>query len=155
MYTEIVADIDETTLEIVIWLHWAGGVHTSLRVAKNRTGKHRRCANRKVVDLVGELVKIYSDANIASILNRLGYRTGADNSWFESGVRSFRNTHKIAAAPSDSSREWLTLADAACELEISAPSVCKLIKLGLLPAKQVIVHAPWVIERKNVSLPAV
>jgi DNA invertase Pin-like site-specific DNA recombinase len=153
--TEIVADIDEKTSEIVLWLHWAGGVHTSLRVAKNRTGKHRRCADRKVVDLVGELAKVCSDANIAAILNRLGYRTGADNSWIESRVRSFRNTHQIAATPAEGSREWLTLADAACELKISTTSVRKLITLGLLPAKQVIVHAPWVIERKNLALPAV
>ncbi len=41
------------------------------------------------------------------------------------------------------------------ELKISTPSVRKLIALGLLPAKQVIEHAPWVIERKNLALPAV
>jgi hypothetical protein len=49
----------------------------------------------------------------------------------------------------------LTLADAARELEISTPSVRKLIALGLLPVKQEIVHAPWIIERKNLALPAV
>ena len=113
-------------------------MHTPLRLAKNRTGKHRKCADRQVVELVGELAKVCSDANIAAILNRLGYRTGADNSSIESRVRSFRNTHQIIAAPAEGSREWLTLADAARELEISTPSVCKLITLGLLPAKQVI-----------------
>jgi hypothetical protein len=33
--------------------------------------------------------------------------------------------------------------------------VRRLIKAGTLPASQVIKHAPWVIERKDLQLPAV
>jgi hypothetical protein len=153
--TEIIADVVDEPPEIQMWLHWAGGVHTQLRVAKNRTGKHRRCADQKVGDLVRELAKVCSDANIAAILNRLGYRTGAGNTWIESRVRSFRSYHQIAAMPTNGKRDWLTLADAARELGISAPSVRKLIKLGVLPAQQVVMHAPWVIQRTNLELPAV
>ncbi|MDP6558160.1 MAG: recombinase family protein [Pirellulaceae bacterium] len=153
--TEIVVDINDEPPEIRMWLHWAGGVHTQLRVAKNRTGQHRRCTDQKVVDLVRELAKVCTDANIASILNRLGYRTGADNTWIESRVRSLRKYHQIEALPTDGKRQWLTLADAAKELEISTQSVRKFIKLGMLPAKQVVRHAPWVIERASLGLPAV
>ena len=138
-----------------MWLHWQGGVHTELCVPKNRTGKHRRCADRKVIDLVRELAKVCSDANIASILNRLGYRTGAGNTWIQSRVCSFRAYNKIAAIDSKDTRNWLTLADTSKELGISTKSVRKLIQQKILPAKQVVVYAPWVIERKNLAISAV
>jgi DNA invertase Pin-like site-specific DNA recombinase len=153
--TEIVVDVIDEPPGLHMWLHWQGGVHTELRVPKNRTGKHRRCTDRKVVDLVCELAKVCSDANIAAILNRLGYRTGAGNTWIQSRVRSLRAYHKIDANDGKNAREWLTLADTSKELGISAQSVRKLIQREILPARQVIAHAPWVIERKNLAIPAV
>ncbi len=153
--TEIVVDVADEPPELQMWLHWQGGVHTELRVPKNRTGKHRRCTDRKVVDLVRELAKVCSDANIASILNRLGYRTGAGNTWIQSRVRSLRAYHKIDAVDSKSTRNWLTLADTSKELGISTQSVRKLIRQNILPAGQVVAHAPWVIERNNLAIPAV
>jgi len=152
--TEIIVDINDDPPEILMRLHWAGGVHTQLRVAKNRTGKHRRCTDKKVVDLIRELVKVCSDASIASILNRLGYKTGADNTWIESRVRSFRQYHQIDAMPANR-QDWLTLDDASLEMEISPSSVRNLIMRCILPAKQVVKYAPWVIERANLELPAV
>jgi DNA invertase Pin-like site-specific DNA recombinase len=150
--TEIVADLREEPPEIVMWLHWAGGVHTQLRVAKNRTGKHRHCVKENVIDLLRGLAKVCSDADIAAIFNRLGYRTGAGNTWIESRVRSARVYHQIPAAPTGTNRPWLTLADAARELRISTASVRKLIQQGVLPAKQVVVCAPWIIDRKHLAI---
>jgi len=39
---EIVADVDETTGEIVLLIHWSGGRHSELRMKKNLTGRHSR-----------------------------------------------------------------------------------------------------------------
>ena len=152
---EIVVDVADEPPELQMRLHWQGGVHTELRVPKNRTGKHRRCTDRKAVDLVRELAKVCPDANIAAILNRLGYRTGTGNTWIQSRVCSLRSYHKIAAIDSKSTRNWLTLADTSKELSISTQSVRKLIQQKILPAKQVVTHAPWVIERKNLAISAV
>jgi hypothetical protein len=44
---------------------------------------------------------------------------------------------------------------AAEELKVSQMVVRRLIKAGTLPATQVIKHAPFVIERKDLQLPAV
>ena len=38
---EVVADIDENASEIVLTVHWAGGVHTERRLPKRRRGQHR------------------------------------------------------------------------------------------------------------------
>jgi DNA invertase Pin-like site-specific DNA recombinase len=151
---EIVADVSDEPPQITMWLHWAGGVHTQLRVARNLTGKHRHCVDTQVIELVMELAKVCKDADIASILNRLGYRTGAGNTWIESRVKSLRKYHNVPTI-SEGKREWLTLADAAQELNISTQSVRKLIKLEMLPARQVVECAPWVIEREHLNLPEV
>lgn len=153
--TEIVVDLQEEPSEIVMWLHWAGGVHTQLRVVRNGTGKHRHCTDQNVLDIIRELAKVCLDADIAAILNRLGYRTGAGNTWIESRVRSLRFNHQISVPPTDKKREWLTLADASRELKISTPAVRRLIQREVLPAKQVVPCAPWVIERENLAIPAV
>lgn len=72
----------------------------------------------------------------------------------ESRVRSLRQYHNVPTI-AEGQREWLTLADAAQELNISTQSVRKLIKLEILPARQVVECAPWVIEREHLDLPAV
>jgi hypothetical protein len=44
-----------------VLLHWAGGVHTELQVERNRSGQHRRSADRTVIELVSELAKVCPD----------------------------------------------------------------------------------------------
>lgn len=152
---EIVADIDDAPPRVVLAIHWAGGVHTPLEVTKNASGRHRRCTDRKLVELVAELVKVCDDQAIAAVLNRLGYRTGAGNNWKESRVRSLRSRHGIPAFDRKGDRTWLTLQAASAALGISSPSVRGLIDRGILPAKQVVPHAPWVIEHSGLDLPGV
>jgi hypothetical protein len=76
--TEIVIDNETDSAAHRLRLHWAGGVHTELRVESNKPGQRRYCADRSVIDLVSELAKICQDKVIAAILNRLGYKTGQE-----------------------------------------------------------------------------
>jgi len=151
MIEEIVVDVDEGKQELVFRIHWKGGVHTSLRVHKNRPGAHRRTTDREVVDLIMELVQVSPDRSIASILNRLGYETGAGNTWTESRVRHLRSYHQIPAFDETVPREWITLAEAAAELKIHPGRVRKLIQSGILPARQVVRHAPWIIKTEDLK----
>jgi len=50
---------------------------------------------------------------------------------------------------------WVTMEQAASELTVSTTVIKRLIKEGTLPATQVVPCAPWVIERKDLELPAV
>jgi DNA invertase Pin-like site-specific DNA recombinase len=152
---EIVADIDEERFEIILHLHWAGGVHTRLAVRKNRKGHHGRSTDREVVDLVRELAKVCDDASIAGILNRLGYRTGAGNTWTQGRVMGLRAYQEIPAVDRGADRAWITLEEAADALAVSTHPVRRLIQRGILPARQVVRHAPWIIEKKNLQLPEV
>ena len=152
MIEEIVADVDDTAKEIAFKIHWVGGVHTALRIPKNHTGGHRRAAEREVVDVVRELVQTCSDAAIASILNRLGYRTGAGNTWTETRVSALRRERDIPGHQKLGDESWVTLAGAAKELEVCAGVIRTLVTRKILPAKQVVQKAPWIIKREDLQL---
>ena len=139
---------------MLLRLHWAGGVHTELRVRRNTTGKRRTCTDRQVIELVRELAKVCDDRSTASILNRLGYRTGEGNTWTEMRLRSLRSYHCVPGFD-PKARAWMTLREAAEELGISHRVVERLIRQKILPARQVVAYAPWIIEGKDLRLQAV
>jgi excisionase family DNA binding protein len=120
--------------------------------ASNRAGKAGRMTERSVVDIVRELAPLSSDQAITAILNRLGYKTGAGNSWTEARVKALRGSHNIPPMPVQSERVWMTLAESADELKVSAGTIRKLVEKKILPAKQVVRGAPWVISRADLKL---
>ncbi len=152
---EIVVDVTADPPAVVLHLHWAGGVHTSLKVRKNRPGQHRRTTDREVVDLVRELSHICDDQQTALILNRLGRKTGAGNTWTESRVNSVRRKHQIPTFDRRAPRSWLTLQQTADVLQVSPGFVKRLLSEKILPGRQVVPYAPWVIERASLDLPEV
>jgi DNA invertase Pin-like site-specific DNA recombinase len=149
MIEEILADVDDAQATVTLVIRWAGGCHTRLHVKKHRTGEHRHRTDRDVVDLMRDLAQVAPDRDIASILNRLGMKTGRGNNWTEVRVRAHRSWHGIPAyVPGDlATKSWVTMQDAAAYLGISPMSVRRLIACGIIPAKQIVTHAPWVIER--------
>jgi hypothetical protein len=148
--TEIVVDDEEDSMTHRLRLHWAGGVHTELRVERNKPGQHRHSADRSVIELVSELAKC-QDKTVAAILNRLGYKTGHEKTWNASRVAGLRGYHKIA--PFQQQDGWVTQEEAARELQVSDTVVKRLIRERVLPAKQVVKFAPWIIEKKDLLLP--
>ena len=66
---EVVADIDEAASEIVIVVHWSGGIHSEIRLPKRRRGQ-RNSTPADVVAAVRVLALIASDDLIAGLLNR-------------------------------------------------------------------------------------
>lgn len=143
---EIVASLpNDRGMELLI--HWKGGKHTRLQVPRNRTGRHRRCTDRAVVEVVRDLARRVPDAQIARLLNRLGYRTGAGNTWTQQRVVSLRHAHGIAVyTPTSHDSAMLTIGQAARALGVSTTTVRKLIAAGRLPATQPVPYAPWAIQ---------
>jgi DNA invertase Pin-like site-specific DNA recombinase len=151
--TEIIIDDETESRTHRLRLHWAGGVHTELRVERTKRGQHRYSANRSVIELVSDLAKICHDKVIAAILNRLGYKTGQERTWNAHRVAGLRGYHKIA--PFQKQDSWMTLEESARELQVSNTVVKRLIRECILPAKQVVKYAPWIIEKDDLLLPAV
>ncbi len=150
----LVAPATDRTLDILI--HWAGGKHTRLRVPRNRTGEHRRCTAREVVDVVRDLARSLPDAQIARVLNRLGYRTGAGNTWTQQRVISLRHAHDIPVFTIEPDGVGtLTIEQAARVLGVSTTTVRRLIVTGCLPATQPVPYAPWAIAPDQLHAEAV
>jgi hypothetical protein len=141
--------------QIVLKLHWAGGVHTELVLRKTPSGQHGRANSREVIELIRELAQVCDDAAIVGILNRLGYKTGNENTWNARRLEYVRHTHGIPACPPLEQRNWITMSQAAEILNVSLIVVRRLIAQRILPARQVVKCAPWVIERAHLELPAV
>ena len=150
---EIVINDSEDGAKHVLVLHWQGGVHTELKIPRNRPGHHRRVTDANVIELIGELSKVCADATIAATLNRLGYRTGAGKTWRTHSVHNVRYHHRLPNYAKG--KDWLTVEQAAAALEVSETVVRRLIKQKVLPAKQVVELAPWIIQRLDLELPAV
>ncbi len=95
------------------------------------------------------------DGSIASLLNRLGKRTGKGNSWTEARVRAFRTSHGIAVyrAGERIERGELTLEAAAAQLSVSKMTVLRLIRRGVIQARQACKGAPWVIAASALTEP--
>jgi len=152
----VVSGIDRATPQLVLIIHWKGGKHTRLVIPRNRKGHHRYVTDRAIVDVVRELARAQPDSQIARILNRLGYRTGAGNAWTQSRVTSLRSRYQISAFDRSADRPaLLTIADAATLLDVSPTTVRRMITTGLLPATQPVLYAPWAIRREDLELETV
>jgi DNA invertase Pin-like site-specific DNA recombinase len=152
---EIIVSEDEDPGRILMTIHWFGRGHTHVAANRRTQGQHDNGNTQEVIALVKELAGVCNDAAIVAILNRLGYRTGTGNSWTESRVQHLRHTNQIPACPPAADRPWLTMSQAAEELNVSPMVIRRLIAQKTLPARQIVKHAPWVIERKDLDLAAV
>ena len=152
---EIVVDLNEELDELTLWIQWAGGHHTELREPRHRR-KVRR-TNADVKKIVQVLRKVLGDASIASVLNREKIRTSSIATWTAQRVSDFRRRHGIAAFSDKKKQQqgWLTGAETANSLGISAMSVTRLVQAGVLPAEQALPGLPTVISRDDLNLPDV
>jgi DNA invertase Pin-like site-specific DNA recombinase len=141
---EIIADVDDNSREIVLLIHWAGGRHSELRVKKSNMGEHRNRTSLDAIEVIRSMAGQFPDDQIAATLNRLHLRTGVDNPWNELRVYSVR--HRLQLPAFDASqfrRNEISLAEAAQRLNLSPPSVRKMIDEKILAARQVVKCAPW------------
>lgn len=153
VFEDIVVDTNPDATQHLLHLHWKGGVHTELRVARTKPGHHRHVADDTAVELIVELTKICDDRMIAVVLNRLGYRTGQGRSWRAHAVANVRYGRRLPNYRHDGT--WVSLEAAARELRVSNTVIKHLIADGVLPATQVVSYAPWVITRADLQRPAV
>lgn len=152
---EIVVKIEAGHIRLK--LHWKGGDHTSLELPKSRHGQHRWKTSTATEQLIHDLARLLPDASIAAVLNRLGIRSAKGHTWTQLRVRNFRAERGIAIYRDGerADRGELILHEAATHLEVSKMTVIRLIKDGVLAAKQVCAGAPYVIRQLDLDRPEV
>lgn len=153
---EVVVDVEEATREIVLVIHWRGGVHSEVRVRKPASGEHRRRASPAADALIRARAGIDSDEAIAAALNQLEEPTGHGQSWIRGRVVAYRRTIGLPAyGPAQRDGTVVTMRDAATALGVTSQVVRGLITRGILPAHQVMPDAPWQIRVQDLSAEAV
>ena len=148
---EMIATCEGETIRLV--LHWQGGDHTQIQFQKIRTGRHRYVTDEDLVEIVGKLARIETDARIASILNRNRRRTAHGHIWTPKLVCSLRNNHGIPVHREGErqDRDEVSVTEAAGVLGVTPTTVLRLIRLKQLPATQACVSAPWVLHKADVE----
>lgn len=150
---EIVVDVDADTSEVVLVIHWKGGVHTSLRLPRRRKGQHSLQNNRETVEAVRILARICNDNMIAGVFNREGMRTVHGNFWSRSLITSLRHHHDIACynAQRRESEGWMNLSQAAARLGITNRTLRLAIERGEVKAERPIACGPWILNRTDLE----
>jgi DNA invertase Pin-like site-specific DNA recombinase len=140
---EIIAEFDEQRQEVTLVLHWAGGRHSEVRWLKNSYGWPGR-GPVAPEEVIRKMAAEYSDDQIASTLNRKILGTGPGSGWTAKTVAQFRAKHKLSGyCVADSGAPSLTLEAAAMRLQVNVSMIRRLIRWGILPARQVVSGAPW------------
>ena len=152
---EVVADIDPNAAEIVLVVHWIGGVHSEMRLPRRRRGQ-RNSTSADIIAAVRQLVLIANDDLIAGILNRNGLVTGHGNRWTRERVTALRSHHRIPVfKPTDDGIEpWLNLSKAARLLKVAPKTLRLAAEAGEIKAMHPLPDGPWIFSRADLSAPA-
>ena len=143
---EIIANSDDGKREIVLVIHWAGGRHSEVRMARPRAGEHRHRTGPDAEGVVRRMAGGWPDHDIAASLNRLRLRTGAGNTWTASRVASLRQRLRLVEYDEARAKPMLTLNQAADRLGVGPWVLRRLITRGILEATQVVPCAPWQLD---------
>jgi DNA invertase Pin-like site-specific DNA recombinase len=141
---EVVIDDDEEANQVVLVIHWNGGRHTEVRVAKIRTGRYPEDRYPSPVEVMRTLGGHWPDRELAVTMNRMRCKATDGNTWTVARVRELRERLGIAVFdPATVRIETITVDEAAYRLNICVGSVKRLIREGILPASQLMPSAPW------------
>lgn len=154
---EIVVDVDQSTNQVVMLIHWSGGRHTELRITKPKTGEHGHRTAAEAVEVVKQMAGHYPDDVIAGTLNRLGFSTGYGNTWKRHLVCSLRSKLGLQTYdPSNKQAQAVFTAERAAErLGVSMRTVRELLRTKVLVGTQVVKFAPWQIPAEALDATAV
>jgi hypothetical protein len=143
------ANAEKNTLRFTI--HWKGGTHTQVEMDRPRSA-YGSTTPMEALEIIRRMAVRYGDDQIASVLNRLAYRTGKGKRWNQTRVATARRNHSIPgqqrAIPDP---EVLSLNEAARSCRVSHYTIDRLVEAGLLKREQVAPRAPWEIRRSDLD----
>jgi DNA invertase Pin-like site-specific DNA recombinase len=140
---EVVIDLDDQANEVVVIIHWNGGRHTEIRVARVRTGRYPEDRHPSPVEVIRKLGGQWSDRDLAVTMNRMRCKATDGRTWTTVRVRELRERLGIAAFDPTRAFEAISVDETARRLNICVGSVLRLIREKVLPATQLMPSAPW------------
>lgn len=112
---EVLIDLDDATNEAVVTIHWHGGRHTELRVARVRTGRYPadRCPNP--VEVIRKIGGHWPDYQVAVTMSRMRCKPADGKAWTTVRVRELREPLGIAPFdPASQAERTICIDKAAC-----------------------------------------
>jgi hypothetical protein len=145
---EVVAEVEDAASEIVLCIHWVGGIHSEIRLPKRRRGQ-RNSTSADIIAAVRQLALIANDELIAGILNRNDLRTGNGNRWTRERVTALRSHHRIPVfkQAADGTEPWLNLSGAARLLKVAPKTLRLAAEAGEIKGRHPLPDGPWVFDR--------
>jgi hypothetical protein len=141
---EVVIDVDDAANQAVLIIHWNGGRHTEVRVARVRNGRYPEDRHPSPVEVIRKLGGQWPDRELAVTMNRMRCKSADGQSWTTVRVRELRERLGIAAFDSTKpAEETISVDETARRLSICVGSVLRLIRERVLPAVQLMPSAPW------------
>ena len=125
---------------------WKGGQASERTLVRER-GNRTRATDEDTVELIRKLAVELDDRQIAVVLNKQGRRTGHGNPFNRPRVSTLRATYGIPVCPPkpapDPTVGPFTADEATDELGVSAATIYRWLREGLLPGTQITPGAPW------------
>jgi hypothetical protein len=152
---QIIVDVDGDAGEVILVIHWKGGVHTELRLPRRRRGHSSAHTSQDIVGAVRTLSRICSDELIAGVLNRNALLTGHGNRWTKERVTSLRSHHHIAiySAQQRASEGWMNPTEAAKFLGLNPRTLRLSVERGEIEAQHPLSEGSWVFSRNDLTTP--
>jgi len=153
---EIIFELDGATNEAVLLVHWVGGRHSEVRVPRVKAGGYPKDNVPTAVDALRKLAGHWPDRELAVSLNRMLCRTSDGETWTTVRVRDMRERLGLPEYdPSKSDGKFISLAKAAERLGICLGSARTLAEAVVLPGKQIMKGAPWLVPVEALDTEAV
>jgi len=153
---DVIVDVDAQAGEVILVIHWKGGLHTELRLPRRRRGQNSTQTSIELLDAVRMLAHICSDRLIAGVLNRNGQLTGRGNRWTRERVTALRSHHRIPCyeAEQRGNGPWMNLTEAAKHLGVSPRTLRLAVERGEIEAQHPLADGPWVFNRETLQTAA-
>lgn len=146
---EIVVDSSDSAITLVI--HWQGGSHTRLEVARPKW-RTAQANSADDIAIIAKLAPRYTDDQISRVLSRQGRATGKRGRWTRLAVQNARRKHGIdGGANSKRDPDMLSLAAAQAHTGVSDTTLRRLVEAGLLVNHQTVAWAPWELRRQDLD----
>jgi hypothetical protein len=141
---EVVIDLDDDKDEVAMTVHWTGGRHTEIRLARTRTGRYPDDRHPSPVEVIRTLGPHWPDRQLAVTMNRMRCKRNDGESWTTLRVRALRERLGVPAFdPDTAGPATISVDETARRLKICVGSVIRMIRAGILPAEQLMPCAPW------------
>jgi hypothetical protein len=128
---KVVLDLDESSNEAVAIVHWTGGRHTEIRVARVRAGRYPEDRHPTPVEVIRTLGGQWPDRQLAVTMNRMRCKSADGQSWTTVRVRALRERLNVAPFdPTNGGPETISVDETARRLDICVGSVLRLIREG-------------------------